>query len=424
MLKVLISKERGLEAHIMDIKSSCPTQRINVFFVVSRDWQVSRSERIIDILEELELSCRYLYISEERWTLGNASIEARNQNREVFVLPRKKYEEIPIWLASSSNKYSEEEFLEFDSNLQDLLGSNIQCQRFLVFIDGQGPEIDGVPSQILARWLSRFETRYVFLQHGFRAYGAGTYLLSFKHGLHRLKQQTWAYFSQEDYESSNKKRGKYLTFVFDFSSLLHALLHGANPCKCRIVGNVNFLAFALPKPILPQNKFQASNRIEGTIIFTTGSYKNANTRQSQQFEMFVRHLVTLPIRFPLFVKPKSGEQKMIPSESRALFDSLGVKILDPNVNTQDCATNSLIISSRDSNVGLEAIQAGRPLLLFRLPDERGTSIQEIYEGLKVPVINAESSDLPQAFLQSDVDLRHLFKIEDFRSHVHKFVRDW
>jgi hypothetical protein len=401
----------------MSMDSKERSSALTVIFVVSRDWQVARNERIVEIIEDSEIPCKFLYVSEELWTLGNAQAAARIFDRPVVLLPRMGNREKPVWLEKKRMANEPELHLELSRKMKQALEEESNVGKLLVFYDGFGPVIDGAPSQLLVQWLSGRDVAFVFLQHGYRRLGSESYLLALKHWMYRK-------FLSKDSFSTGNQTSNYISFVFDKRSMLVALLFGSSPFRCKVVGNTNALSHVAAHNIQRSFQKQPKHRIQGTVVFSTGSYKNDNYRESRQFELLVRHLTSFPLPKPLFLKPKSGEDKLMSAESRAFYAALGFRILPADFSIQNIGEDSLIVSSCDSNVGLEAIQWNLPLLLLDVQNDAHRQIRTIYRDLGVPVFTIESQSLPRAYATLDFDETRIVSTLDFQTHLHRFILKW
>ena len=142
--------------------------RFNLFFVVSRDWQVRRNHQIsLEISKKLPCSTSY-YISEELWTLGNASSEvSRLGPQETLIVPRDTELGIPIWLSPHPLGGLDKLKKDFTNLIVNSIPKSTSETKCVLVYDGFGPTIDGFPSQIYSNLFSKSNSYCIFLQHGY-----------------------------------------------------------------------------------------------------------------------------------------------------------------------------------------------------------------------------------------------------------------
>ena len=122
------------------------TNKVLFLFLVSRDWQVKRNLVLQEIFSKIEITARFVFLSEEEFTLGNASTTLDGLGIDYIVLPRKSSNSDPIWM---SENYAGEwvnakkDFEKVISNLE------ISENELVVLVtDGIGPQVSGLPSQV------------------------------------------------------------------------------------------------------------------------------------------------------------------------------------------------------------------------------------------------------------------------------------
>ena len=249
--------------------------RFNLFFVVSRDWQVRRDHQIIlEISKKLPNFTSY-YISEELWTLGNASSEvSRLGSQKALIVPRNTDLGIPIWLSPYPFGDLDKLKKDFTSLLADSIPKfNSETKCVLVY-DGFGPIIDGFPSQIYSNRFSSSNSFCIFLQHGYLP-GNFSYILSV------LKMRFYRFVQGNRSHTTRVPKNNYLSIVFDKYSFFVAVLSGSKMSNTKILGNFNLLG-------LEAKSLAGSEglRIEtGVVIYSTGSYKNHNFLESKEMHV-------------------------------------------------------------------------------------------------------------------------------------------
>ena len=367
--------------------------RLNLFFVVSRDWQVRRDHQIIlEISKKLPNFTSY-YISEELWTLGNASSEvSRLGSQKALIVPRNTDLGIPVWLSPYPFGDLDKLKKDFTSLLADIIPKfNSETKCVLVY-DGFGPIIDGFPSQIYSNWFSNSNSFCIFLQHGYLP-GNFSYILSvLKKRFHRFVQGNRSH-------TTRVPKNNYLSIVFDKYSFFVAVLSGSKMSNTKIVGNFNLLG-------LEAKSLAGSEglRIEtGVVIYSTGSYKNHNFLESKEFEELVASVKNcMSPDQDLWIKLKSGELEMMSDLAIYYFEDLGVRFAPENLRVSEISSEVLVVASSSSNVGIEAMAEGRRLILYTLNHSATNILRKHYQELGVLEFNPTVDLHKQSSIGNDI----------------------
>ena len=369
--------------------------RFNLFFAVSRDWQVRRNHQIgLEIGKKLPDFASY-YISEELWTLGNASSEvSRLGSQNTLIVPRNSDLGVPIWLSSypfGDLDKLKKDFTNLLSNSIPKLDSETKC---VLFYDGFGPTIDGFPSQIYSTWFSSSNTFCVFLQHGYLPGNLSQVLNVLKLRFYRFVQRNRSH-------TTRVPKNNYLSIVFDKYSFFIAVLSGSKISNTKIVGNFNLLGLE-SKSLTGSEEL----RIEtGVVVYSTGSYKNHNFLESKEFEELVAGVKKcMPPDQDLWIKLKSGELEMMSDLARCYFEDLGVRFAPENLRVSEISGEVLVVASSFSNVGIEAIAEGRTLILYTLDHSTTNKLRKHYQKLGVLEFNP-TVDLDKQFTIGNGDYR-------------------
>lgn len=349
--------------------------RSELFFVVSRDWQVRRSHQITQTLQSNLERVRSRFISEELWTLGNASSEIKRMaNYETLLVPRDTNTSKPIWLIPDAKVDIEYSRRIFTSDLDKLGICQNSDTRIMLFYDGFGPIIDGLPSQIYSEWFSKSQTIFVFLQHGYLPNTLKYITTILKIRVHRV-------FCHKKHPRTKVDSRKYLTFVFDRYSFFLAILSGSKFSNTKIIGNFNLIS--LPR----DSNYDITHlfRRHAVVIFSTGSYKNANDSESREFEYVVQAICrSLDSNQECWIKLKSGELELMKESTRNLLQNLKIQLLPDDIRVRDLPSGTTVVSSSSSNVGLEALNADVKLVVYTLKGSQRNSLRRKYRSLGIP----------------------------------------
>lgn len=376
----------------------------NLFFVVSRDWQVRRDHQI-----GLEMSKRipnldFHFISEELWTLGNASSEvSRLGTQETLIVPRDVELGLPVWLSLNPmgdlgkiKKDFADLLEEFDAKFDP------ETKRVLVY-DGFGPTIDGVPSQVYSNWFTSSNSHCIFLQHGYLPGNFWYLVTTLKIRLHRAtrgKRSIGNIVGPENYTS----------LVFDKYSFFVAILSGSKIRNTKIVGNYNLLGLRCA----PFGRNEERVIESGVIIYSTGSYKNENIHESKEFEEFVARVKKcMEPDQVLWIKFKSGELKMMSHLSKVYFEDLGVHFAPENLRMSDLSDDVLIMASSASNVGMEVLAEGKSLVLYTLKFSGNNILKKHYRKLGISQFNPDVRLTQQLSSRKSFDQKSYFDSEIF-----------
>jgi hypothetical protein len=352
--------------------------RFNFFFVVSRDWQVRRDHQIsLEISKKLPNFISY-YISEELWTLGNASSEvSKLGSQKTLIVPRDTELGVPIWLSPGPFGDLDKLKIDFTNLLRDSIPKfNSETKSVLVY-DGFGPTIDGFVSQIYSNWFSSSDSYFLFLQHG---YLPG----NFSHIFSVLKMRFYRFVKGNRSHTTRVPKNNYLSIVFDKYSFFVAVLSGSKISNTKIVGNFNLLG--LESKSLAESE---GLRIEtGVVVYSTGSYRNHNFLESKEFEELVASVKKcMQPDQDLWIKLKSGELEMMSDLARSYLEGLGVHFAPKNLRMSEISGEVLVMASSSSNVGIEAMAEGRSLVLYTLDHSAGNVLRKHYQKLGVPEFN-------------------------------------
>ena len=334
--------------------------RFNFFFVVSRDWQVRRDHQIgLEISKKLPNFDSY-YISEELWTLGNASSEvAKLGSQKTLIVPRDTELGVPIWLSPGPFGDLDKLKIDFANLLRNTIPKfNSETKSVLVY-DGFGPTIDGFVSQIYSNWFSSSDSYCLFLQHG---YLPG----NFSHIFSVLKMRFYRFVKGNRWHTTRIPKNNYLSIVFDKYSFFVAVLSGSKISKS-----------------LAESE---GLRIEtGVVVYSTGSYRNHNFLESKEFEELVASVKKcMQPDQDLWIKLKSGELEMMSDLARSYLEDLGVRFAPKNLRVSEISGEVLVMASSSSNVGIEAMAEGRSLVLYTLNHSAGNVLRKHYQKLGVP----------------------------------------
>jgi hypothetical protein len=317
------------------MRSQNPTDfDLLIVFVVSRDWQVKRDIKLLELISQRGLDFNYIFFSEDEFTLGNAHKLLKKLGLNYLSFPRKLKTNTPIW---HSSIYSEEyKSAQGDfSNLIESLKIH-KYQRVLVFSDGIGGSVSGLPTQVLCECLNHKSLTVVQIQHGF--------LPLSKVGLLRtMFNLTYC---------KNNPKSKVFSLVHDNYSKFYALSRGAKLKQTLKVGNLNLLA-------IPNSKncfvLQESSIPVEIILFTNGSFRSKFSSDNVKFRNLIDQLLEfLPIDVNLIIKPKSGEVLNLYSFLGDLITHGRVEIQSEDFSIEDVKQNQIIFCSKESNLILEA----------------------------------------------------------------------
>ena len=353
-------------------------QLTRVLFLVSRDWQVRRNEAIIEHLHELDPLLEFFYLSEEEWSLGNASRAVPSGTRaRLLVLPRSKPSGETVWTMDFDQALFDEAKIMTSEFLTSNLGKIQDEARYVLFYDGLGALIEGYPSQLVLDWLRKKDFRIVSLQHGFLVRMAHEVAQAVKRRVLMTVGRLGALISTVDSSTS-------VSFVYGPFAKFLSWVMGSRLTNIFIVGNLNILA--VPQATKSQAKAE-SIYWDDLVIFSPGSYKNRDTRGSQKFEQIVESLCRSEIpSHRVCVKLKSGERQMMPEDSADRFRNLGIVFLSEDLSVSEIHPSSIIACSSSSNVGLELVGIGREFFVYELGSSR-SQLQRVYRRMGVPRYN-------------------------------------
>lgn len=365
------------------MRSQNPTDfDLLIIFVVSRDWQVKRDIKLLELISQRGLIFNYIFFSEDEFTLGNAHKILKKFGLNYSSFPRKLKTNTPIWHSST---YSE----EYGSAQRDfsnlIAGLKIhKYKKVLVFSDGIGGSVSGLPTQVLCECLIHKSLIVVQIQHSF--------LPLSKLGILRT-------MINSTYRSNNSKKKVY-NLVHDNYSKFYALSRGAKLKQSLKVGNLNLLAipnlksFFVPKELfIPQE----------IILFTNGSFRSKVSSDNVKFRNLIEQLLDfLPIDVNLIIKPKSGEVLNLNSFFGDLIIQGRVEIQSEDFSIEEVKQNQIIFCSKDSNLTLEAGLLSLRLGHYEMKKKATTRIIKYLGGL-------ESTSI---FSNGFIDKNNILKLMD------------
>jgi|688.fasta_scaffold63806_2 hypothetical protein len=360
---------------------------VNLFFVVSRDWQVRRDYKIgLELCRNIPNSQMY-FISEELWTMGNASIEISRMSIKNFILvPIPSKTNVPIWLAPNRTIDIENQKITLSRVLSEVAERHGKPSLSILFYDGFGPTVDGIPSQIYSEWFVNSNSYHVFLQHG-HVPKTISYLINI------LKVRLYRLTHRKSFQSTRVSHNRYLSLVMDKYSFFCSILSGSKIRNIKIVNNFN----ALMSASTGAEKRKTAIRDKDVVVFSPGSYKNNKVNESNEFEKLILSIKNdIPLGQSLWIKFKSGELSLMHSQSREYFRSLGVKFAAEDLRVIDLPTSTIVVSSCYSNVGLEALIADKLLLLYLLNDSLTNNLKKQYQKLGISFYQTGISPSEQA----------------------------
>ena len=347
---------------------------VNLFFVVSRDWQVRRDYKIgLELRRNIPNSQMY-FISEELWTMGNASIEISRMSIKSFILvPTASEINVPIWLAPNRPIDVENQKTTLARVLSEVAERHGKPSLSILFYDGFGPTVDGIPSQIYSEWFVNSNSYHVFLQHG-HVPKTISYLINI------LKVRFYRLTHRKSYQSIRVSHDRYLSLVVDKYSFFCSILSGSKIRNVKIIENFNTLMSASTGA----EKRKTAIRDKDVVVFSPGSYKNNKVNESNEFEKLILSIKNdILLGQSLWIKFKSGELSLMHSQSREYFRSLGVKFAAEDLRVIDLPTSTIVVSSCYSNVGLEALIEDKLLLLYLLSDSFTNNLKKQYQKLGI-----------------------------------------
>ncbi len=388
--------------------------KIKVIFLVSRDWQVRRDEAILQDLARRSTDLAFYYVSEEEWTFGNASRAIpRKSPAKLVLLPKVGHRSIPVW----SMDLSETTLLDAKEAAVAVLDRELAplrtTDKYIVFYDGLGPNMEGFPSQQLTHWLKDKHYQIIFLQHGYLA-------RNFESILHALKTRVASHRKHVQNIITKVKASDSKYFVYDWFAGLLTVIRGGARQKLSIVGNLNMLSHFNQKIHKKSPKIVIKNSL---VIFSSGCYKTQNKDEISTFEEFVESLLNWKkAGMRIFIKFKSGERQMMSYRSRKFFRDSEINFLSDDLTIEQIDNDTMIACSASSNVGLELILGGKLFFTYTLSN-KSSPLSDIYFRAGVPQFDVKLGQLiPSAYPPNQVSVKLNQKL--LHSEIYKTVRDF
>jgi hypothetical protein len=330
--------------------------------VVSRDWQVKRNIKLLELISQRGLTFNYIFFSEDEFTLGNAHKTLKKFSLNYSTLPRKLKTNTPIWHSSIYSEEYESAQRDF-SNL--IAGLKIhKYKRVLVFSDGIGASVSGLPTEVLCECLNHNSLIVVQIQHSFLPLG--------KLGILRT-------MINSTYCRNNPKNEVY-SLVHDNYSRFYALLRGAKLKQSLKVGNLNLLAIPNSKSYFVPKELLNPQEI---ILFTNGSFRNKVSSDNVKFRNLIEQLLDfLPFDVNLIIKPKSGEVLNLNSFFSDLISQGRVGIQSEDFSIEEVKQNQIVFCSNESNLTLEAGLLSLRLGHYEMKKKATTRIFKYLDGLE------------------------------------------
>lgn len=357
---------------------------IRILFLVSRDWQVRRNEIIIEDMSQRIENLKFIYLSEEKWSRGNASRALRNPSASKFlVLPRSQPSTQSIW----NVELNETEVREAHDATQAFLDQNLSHNggdiRYVLFFDGLGSLIEGFPSQLIANWLRDKDCRYVLLQHGYLGNPVNQFVQALKRGILLRSGRLGHLITHTEARMT-------ANFVYGPMAKSLSWLMGSKLSRIHVVGNLNTMAVHQAKSLPRENVTTYSDDL---VIFSPGSYRLADPRAAHEFENFVQSVQQSTLaRNRVCIKFKSGERDMLPDKTRKQFESLGIVFLSDDLTPDQIETGAIIACSATSNVGLELLLQDRDFFVYGRRHAE-SAISRIYRRFGIARYNAAKGGL-------------------------------
>lgn len=309
--------------------------------------------------------------------MGNATrcIPEQYSDR-VIKLPRKDSSVLPVWQSGVDKQDIDDLKAKTSQLLNNLVSRNRHREKNILFYDGHGPTVDGDISQLFMPWFLSRPTKYVFLEHG-------DFLPDMKSLVRSFIRRVYKSLFGADHKFAKINYEDYLVFVSGWRNGIRAFVHGSKLSRIRRVGNLNLLAINNTRIVKAKNNQVSITRV---VLFSAGSYRRSNLLEQNEFENLMYSIQkALPNEAILALKFKSGEVPLMGHEQKKYLSENNIEILSDDFSISDTRETDLVVANSSSNVCIEALMHGNPLMVYHLDGVRRNNISKFVKRSGIPV---------------------------------------